>query len=71
MESQAIPETQDDLGPTLRPGDVVVQIQQEKVAEPGDVVRLIALARRQQRRYVVVLVDNSEGLRWLALSLES
>ncbi len=55
----------------LRPGDVVVQIQQEKVAEPGDVVRLIALARRQQRRYVVVLVDNSEGLRWLALSLES
>ena len=50
-------------------GDVVVQIQQEKVAGPEDVARLVAAARRQQRRYVVVLVQNPAGLHWIALSL--
>ena len=52
-------------------GDIVVQVQQETVAAPDDVARLIALARKQQRHYVAVLVQrNAEGLRWLALSLE-
>jgi serine protease Do len=55
----------------LSAGDVVVQVQQETVAAPEDVARLIALARKQQRHYVAVLVQrNTEGLRWLALSLE-
>jgi serine protease Do len=55
----------------LSVGDLVVQIQQDKVAGPEDVDRLIALARQQQRRYVAVLVQrNTEGLRWFALSLE-
>jgi serine protease Do len=54
----------------LSPGDVVVQIQQEKVVAPEDVTRLVALARQQQRHYAAVLVRNAEGLRWLALSLE-
>ena len=53
----------------LSPGDVVVQIQREKVAGPEDVARLMALARQLQRRYVVVLVRNANGLRWLAVSL--
>ena len=55
----------------LSAGDVVVQVQQEKVADPEDITRLIMLARQQQRRYVAVLVQrNIEGLRWLAMSLE-
>ena len=55
----------------LSVGDLVVQIQQDKVAGPEDVERLIALARQQQRHYVAVLVQrNTEGLRWFALSLE-
>ena len=55
----------------LSVGDLVVQIQQDKVAGPEDVDRLIALARQQQRHYVAVLVQcNTEGLRWFALSLE-
>ena len=55
----------------LSAGDVVVQVQQEKVADPEDITRLIMLARQQQRRYVAVLVQrNTEGLRWLAMSLE-
>ena len=55
----------------LSVGDLVVQIQQDKVAGPEDVDQLIALARQQQRHYVAVLVQrNTEGLRWFALSLE-
>ena len=55
----------------LNPGDVIVQVQQQKVAAPEDVARQLALARQQQhRRYVMVLVHNPDGLRWHALSLE-
>jgi serine protease Do len=54
----------------LDPGDVVVEVQQEKVAAPGDVARLVAAALLQQRRYVALLVHNADGLRWLALSLD-
>ena len=51
-------------------GDVIVQIQQEKVADAGDVVQAIASARQQQRHFVIVLVRNAQGLRWLPVSLE-
>jgi serine protease Do len=54
----------------LSPGDVVVEVQQEKVAGPEDVARLVAAALQQQRRYVALLVHNADGLRWLALSLD-
>jgi serine protease Do len=54
----------------LNPGDVVVEVQQENVALPEDVARLMAVARQQQRRYVAMLVHNADGLRWLALSLD-
>jgi len=54
----------------LNAGDVIVQVQQEKVTGPEDVDRLLAFAREHQHRYVAVLVHrNSEGLRWLAVSL--
>jgi serine protease Do len=54
----------------LNLGDVIVEVQQETIAGPEDVVRLIALARQQQRLYVAMLVHNADGLRWLALSLD-
>jgi serine protease Do len=54
----------------LRPGDVVVEVQQETVARPDDVARLVAGALQQQRRYVALLVHNADGPRWLALSLD-
>jgi serine protease Do len=54
----------------LSPGDVVLEVQQEKVAGPEDVARLVAAALQQQRRYVALLVHNADGLRWLALSLD-
>jgi serine protease Do len=52
-------------------GDVIVQMQQEKVVDPDDVERLITTARQRQRHYVAMLVKrDTEGLRWLAMSLE-
>jgi serine protease Do len=54
----------------LSPGDAIIEVQQEKVARPEDIVRLLALAREEQRRYVALLVHNTDGLRWLALSLD-
>jgi serine protease Do len=54
----------------LSPGDVIVEVQQEKIAGPGDVVRVVADAQQQQRHYVALLVHNTDGLRWVALSLD-
>jgi serine protease Do len=54
----------------LTAGDVVLQVQQDKVAAAGDVTRAIASARQQQRHFVIVLVGNAHGLRWMPVSLE-
>ena len=54
----------------LAAGDVIVQVQQDKVANAGDVARVIASARQQQRHYVIVLVKSAQGLRWMPVSLE-
>jgi serine protease Do len=52
-------------------GDIIVQMQQEKVVDPDDVERLMNAARQHQRHYVAMLVKrDTEGLRWLAMSLE-
>ena len=52
-------------------GDIIVQMQQEKVADPDDVDRLITAARQRQRHYVAMLVRrDTEGLRWFAMGLE-
>jgi serine protease Do len=55
----------------LSKGDVIVQVQQQKVTAPNDVARLISSAREHQRHYAAILVQrNTEGLRWFAVSLE-
>jgi serine protease Do len=54
----------------LATGDVIVQIQQDKITNPADVARVITSARQQQRHFVIVLVKNAQGLRWMPVSLE-
>jgi serine protease Do len=55
----------------LNVGDVIVQVQQQKISEPDDVARVLASARQQQRHFVALLMQrNVEGLRWLAMSIE-
>jgi serine protease Do len=53
----------------LKPGDVIVEVQQEEVATPADVIDRVEKARKANRRSVLFLVQNTDGLRWVPLSL--
>lgn len=53
----------------LKPGDVIVEVQQEEVSAPADVVDRVEKIRKANRRSVLMLVQSGDGLRWVPLSL--
>ena len=55
----------------LKAGDVVVEVQQEAVGSPQDVNERVDKARKLSRKTVLMLVQNSDGLRWVPLPLAS
>ena len=42
----------------LRPGDVIVEVSQERVGAPGDVIERVAAARKAGRKSVFLLVER-------------
>lgn len=54
----------------LRPGTLVVEINQEKVASPAEVAAKINEAREAGRRSVLLLVDQGGDLRFVALRIK-
>jgi serine protease Do len=54
----------------LKAGDVIVEVSQEDVSTPQDVQRRVERARQDGKANVLVLVQNSDGLRWVPLSLK-
>ena len=54
----------------IRPGDVIIEVQQSEVTTPTDVQARIADARRQKRPSVVMLVQSGDGMRWVPLPIE-
>ncbi len=54
----------------LKPGDVIVEVQQEDVSTPADVQDRVEKVRKAGRASVLFLVQSSEGLRWVPLSLK-
>jgi serine protease Do len=54
----------------LKPGDVIVEVQQEEVGSPADVQERVEKARKSGRASVLMLVQSSEGLRWVPLSVK-
>jgi serine protease Do len=55
----------------LSAGDVIVQVQQQKVTVRDEIDRLLDSAREHKRHYAAILTwRRAEGLRWSALSLE-
>jgi serine protease Do len=58
-------------GRGIKPGDVVVEVQQETVATPADVQDKVDRYRKMSRKTVLMLVQNSDGLRWVPLPLAS
>ena len=53
----------------LKPGDVILEVQQEAVATPADVLSRVDAVRKQNRKSVLMLVQSGDGLRWVPLSL--
>ena len=53
----------------VRPGDVIVEVGQEPVSTPGQVVDRVEEARQSGRKSVLFLLHNQGELRFVALSL--
>ena len=57
-------------GKGVKPGDVIVEVQQEPVSTPAEVAEKMDRFRKQNRRTVLMLVQSGgEGLRWVAVPL--
>ena len=55
----------------LRPGEVILEVGQEKVTQPNQVARMVEEAREAGRRSVLLLIDRDGDLRFVALSVSS
>jgi serine protease Do len=53
----------------LRVGDVIVEVSQEEVSKPADVVGKIKAAKSAGRKSVLLLVEGQGGMRFIALRL--
>jgi serine protease Do len=53
----------------LRPGDVIVEVQQERVSTPQELVARVEQLRRQNRPTALFLVESQTGQRFVPLRL--
>ncbi len=53
----------------LKPGDVIVEVQQEAVNSPADIQQRLEAVRKQSRRSVLMLVQSRDGRHWVPLPL--
>ena len=56
-------------GRGLKPGDVIVEVQQEAVTTPADVSERMERYRKQNRKSVLMLIQSGDGLRWVPVPL--
>ncbi len=54
----------------LKPGDVIVEVQQEPVNSADDVTKQLQKYRKQNRKTVLMLIQSGEGMRWVPVPLE-
>ena len=55
----------------LRPGDVIVEVNQEEVASPDQAADKIEQAKKQKRKSVLLLVERAGDLRFVAVPISS
>jgi serine protease Do len=55
----------------LRPGDVIVEVNQEEVSSPGQIAAKVSEAMDNDRRSVLLLVNRNGDLRFVAVRVES
>jgi len=53
----------------LKPGDVIVEVQQSEVTSPDDVKKKIEGQRSQDRKSVLMLIQGRDGMRYVPLPL--
>ena len=58
-------------GRGVRPGDVILEVQQHEVHKPQDVLDQIASVRREKRQNVLILLLGEGGTRWVPLPLDA
>ena len=58
-------------GRGLKPGDVIVEVQQEPVTTPADVQARLEKYRKLNRKSVLMLIQSGEGLRWVPVPLQA
>jgi serine protease Do len=52
----------------VKPGDVIVEVTQERVTDPGEVVARVAAVKKSGRKSVLLLISDSKGgLRFVAV----
>jgi len=63
----------DDGGPAgekgVRPGDLIIEVSQEEVSSPSDVVKKVKEAKKEGRKTVLLLVEGQNGLRFVAIRI--
>ena len=57
-------------GKGIRPGDLIVEVSQQKVTQPVQIVSRIDEARSLGRKSVLFLVEGQGGLRFIALRID-
>ena len=53
----------------IKPGDVIVEVQQAEVASPDDVMKKVEAQRAQDRKSVLMLIQGQDGVRYVPLPL--
>jgi serine protease Do len=53
----------------VKPGDVIVEVQQQPVKSPADVQQRLEHFRQENRRTVLFLIQSGDNLRWVPLPL--
>jgi serine protease Do len=55
----------------VKPGDVIVEVQQAEVNTPQDVQQRVDTVRKEDRRSVLMLIQRPDGLRWVPVPLDA
>ncbi|WP_428485765.1 DegQ family serine endoprotease [Rhodopila sp.] len=55
----------------LKPGDVIMEVQQGEVASPADVQKQVDAARGADRKFVLMLIQREGGVQYVPLSLSN
>lgn len=53
----------------LKPGDVIMEVQQNEVATPADVQKQVDAARKADRKNVLMLIQREGGVQYVPLTL--